>query len=121
MKKSHYDAAVMNICLKNAASLALFVVLAAFFHKWWIVLIAILFQTDVPHPVNVIDPRPDSQFITCGFCGEMLLVKDIEHAVHNEMHDKGWERIPCPHGWINACPHCQEEHADEIENLISSS
>lgn len=121
MKKDNFEAAVVNICLKNVAVMVIFMVLAVFFKHWWIVLISILFQTDVPHPVSTIDPRPNSQFITCSFCGEILLVKDLQNVVHNEMEENDWERIPCSHGWINVCSHCRAEYSEEIEKIIHSS
>ena len=120
MKKDHFEAAVVNICLKNTVVLVIFLVLSIIFKHWWIILISILFQTDVPHPISTIDPSPDSQFITCGLCGEILLVKDYQNVVHNEIKANNWERIPSSHGWVNVCPHCREEYSEEIEKILHS-
>lgn len=121
-KHNHeYSRAVLHVCFTNVCIIALFSLLAAVFHHWWIVLISLLFQNTLPHPIASIDLDPDSQFLTCSFCGEILLVDNLEHSVHREMKDSDWVRLPCVHGWVNVCPYCTDRYKEVLEHLTSAN
>lgn len=122
MKDNHeYSTSVLHVCAKNLFVIALFVLLSKAFGRWWISLFALLFQTDIPRLISAIKIPSTAQYVACSFCGELLLVKDVQNVVHEEMEEKGWERLPCPHGWMNVCPHCQKEHAETIEQIVNST
>lgn len=122
MKDTHeYSIAVLHVCAKNVFVITLFVLLAHACNKWWVALFALLFQTEIPRLISAIKLPSTAQYVACSFCGELLLVKDVQNVVHEEMYEKGWERLPCPHGWMNVCPHCQEEHSKIIEQIVSST
>ena len=117
-KYSSYIVTVTTVCLKNLAVIALFMLLANVFKTWWISLFALLFQTFLPKRFAAnIEPKIDEPYITCSFCGEVLCVKDIEHAVHREMQANDWNRFPFPNGWLNVCPHCIDQYRKLLEEF----
>lgn len=110
-----YSLSVLYICLKNFAVIMIFLYLAFRFQIWWLVLFAVIFQSSVKTAI----PSKEyfeashveiSNVLTCKICGEILIVSDIENAVHREMKLNHWRRIEVAGKWWNVCPHCVDKY-----------
>lgn len=118
MKHSHeIEYSVLCICLKNIIAILIFVYFAFYFHRWWLVFPALLFQTGVKTSLEeVVTSRRNvdaSNIISCDLCGEILYVSDIQKAVHREMKDNDWVRVEVNGIWRNLCPHCVNQYTSK--------
>ena len=120
MKQNHeFEYSVLCICLKNLIAILIFVYFAVYFHLWWLVLLSLLFQTGVRTSFeDIVSTKKDLNSynsVVCDVCGEILLVSDVEQAVHKEMKDKNWIRVNVHGSWKNVCPHCVKEYGLKVE------
>lgn len=109
---------ILYTCLKNLAVVVLFVILAIRFHLWWLSLFSLLFQQRIK---TVIDDSSESNniesnLVRCDYCGELLYVKDIEHAVHEEFELHHWHRLEVAGKWRNICPSCVEKYRPKLDD-----
>lgn len=111
--------AVLYVCIKNLLSLGVFIFAAIEFRRWWMVLFAFAFQSstktvlsDFPERRRSVEPE---HIMSCDYCGELLFVRDVEHAVHGEMQFYGWHRIEVGGRWRNICPHCIQKYKPKLE------
>ena len=102
MKLDKQGKIVLTVFLiKNVVSVVCFTVLAIHFHKWWIILFALLFLSEIK----------TSTYMTCDGCGR--------HTPHASTHGRaiekgrklGWVRYknPIKDKWEDYCPECVEK------------
>lgn len=85
--------------IKNCTVVICFTVLALTFNKWWIILCASLFLSDLRAvPIN-------RYYRTCDGCGEHSPYAETPEAALKLAKDSGWEHYEATN--TDYCPKCQ--------------
>ena len=87
--------------IKNITCVALWVLLAVRFDRWWIALFSILFLSDLK-------ASPRYRFI-CDRCGAYSPTGKTYDEAERLRKQAGWKREKRGEAWEDICPECQRQ------------
>ena len=88
--------------IMNIVVLTCFTILAIVFHKWWVILFALLFMTSVE--------TKHKFYRICDSCGKHSPKADSYNQALDAAKEAGWEHIV--DGNKDYCPDCKNKHKE---------